>query len=49
MMYQDSWSLYDTPRHPKKWMFHPRKRSIAMPMLTIITAGFMIFELVSHI
>jgi hypothetical protein len=48
-MYQDSWSLYDTPRHPKKWMFHPRKRSALMPMLTILTAGFMIFELVSRI
>jgi hypothetical protein len=45
-MYQDS--LYDTPRHPKKWLFHPRKRSFAMPLLTMMTAGFVIFELVSR-
>ena len=48
-MYQDSRSLYDTPRHPKKWMFHPRKRSVMLPLLTIMTAGFAIFELVSRI
>jgi hypothetical protein len=48
-MYQDSWSLYDTPRHPKKWLFHPRKRSFALPLLAMMTAGFALFELASRI
>ncbi|HEU0162991.1 MAG TPA: hypothetical protein VFQ69_11345 [Rhizomicrobium sp.] len=29
-MYQDSWGLYEV-RRPRKWIFHPRRRSYAMP------------------
>jgi hypothetical protein len=41
-MFNDSWSLYDTPRHPRKWIFHPRKRS----WLPQIISGFAILGLV---
>lgn len=47
-MFQDSWSLYETPRHPRKWIFHPRKRSLLPPMLSLMAAGFVLFELFSR-
>lgn len=47
-MFQDNWGLYDAPRHPKKWIFHPRKRSVMPPLVTIMIAGFMIFEAFSR-
>ncbi|HEY0265590.1 MAG TPA: hypothetical protein VGC16_02490 [Rhizomicrobium sp.] len=46
-MFQDSWALYEAPR-PKKWMFHPQKRRIMPSLLTIMAAGFVIFEAVSR-
>jgi len=29
-MYQDSWGLYEM-RRPRKWIFHPRRRSYVLP------------------
>jgi hypothetical protein len=46
-MFQDSWGLYEA-RHPKKWIFHQRKRSVLMPMLTIIAAIGLVFEAISR-
>jgi hypothetical protein len=46
-MFQDSWGLYEA-RRPKKWIFHPRKRSVVMPMLTIMAAIAVVFEAVSR-
>ena len=43
-MLQNSWSVYDAPAHPKKWIFHPRKRSIAGPLFTIAAAVVVLFE-----
>jgi hypothetical protein len=52
-MFQDSWTLYDDePVYPKKWIFHPRKRSlkrsVMMPLFSIATAAFVIFEAFSR-
>lgn len=47
-MLEDSWCFYEE-RLPKRWMFHPRKRSIAAPLFTIVTAIAVIFEAVSHL
>jgi hypothetical protein len=48
-MFQDSWTLYDDePVYPKKWIFHPRKRSIMMPLFSIATAALVIFEAFSR-
>jgi len=47
-MYQDSWGLYEA-RHPKKWIFHPRKRSVVGPLLTVMAAIVMVFEAVSRL
>lgn len=46
-MYQDSWGLYEAPR-PKKWIFHPRKRSIMGPLFTIGAAVLVLFEAFSR-
>jgi hypothetical protein len=44
-MFQDSWTLYDDePTHPKRWIFHPRKRSVMGPLLTIGAAMLVLFE-----
>jgi hypothetical protein len=44
-MFQDSWTLYDDePIRPKKWIFHPRKRSVMGPLLTIGAALLVLFE-----
>jgi hypothetical protein len=47
MMFQDSWGLYEAP-HPKKWIFHPRKRSIMGPLFTIGAAVLVLFEAFSR-
>ena len=46
-MFQDSWGLYEA-RHPKKWIFHPRKRSVVMPMLPVMAALVLVYETVSR-
>ena len=46
-MLQDSWSFYEEPM-PRKWIFHPRKRSLIGPMLTIAAALVVVFEAVSR-
>ena len=43
-MFLDSGDTYDAPRHPKKWIFHPRKRSMMPSMISIMIAGFVIYE-----
>ena len=52
-MFQDSWTLYDDePAYPKKWIFHPRKRSIAKPvfgLFTIVCAVLVLFEIFSRV
>jgi hypothetical protein len=49
-MYQDSWGLYEAPRHPKKWIFHPRKkRSVMGPLLTVMAAIVLFYETVSRL
>ncbi|HEU4549087.1 MAG TPA: hypothetical protein VFS01_05275 [Rhizomicrobium sp.] len=47
-MYQESRELYAAPRHPKRWIFHPRKRSLMPPLISLLAAGFVIFEVVSR-
>ena len=48
-MFQDSWGLYDeAPAYPKKWIFHPRKRSVVGPLLTIGAALLVLFEAFSR-
>ena len=48
-MFQDSWTLYDDePIRPKKWIFHPRKRSMMGPLLTIGAAMLLLFEAFSR-
>ena len=46
-MLQDSWCFYET-RMPKKRIFHPRKRSLIAPLLTIVAAVVVVFEAVSR-
>ena len=48
-MLHDNWELYETPRHPKKWIFYPRKRSVMPSLFSIMAAGFVIFEAFSHL
>ena len=48
-MFQDSWTLYDAePIRPKKWIFHPRKRSVMGPLMTLGTAVIVLFEIFSR-
>ena len=47
-MFQDNWELYETPRHPKKWIFYPRKRSALPSLFSIMAACAVIFVAVSH-
>jgi hypothetical protein len=46
-MLQDSWCFYEEP-NPRKRIFHPRKRSMAGPLLTIAAAVLVVFEAVSR-
>ncbi|MBN9590135.1 MAG: hypothetical protein J0G99_14170 [Alphaproteobacteria bacterium] len=48
-MLQDSWRADEAPRHPKKWIFHPRKRSVMPPLISLMAAGFVIFEVLTHL
>ena len=48
-MFQDSWTLYDDePAYPKKWIFHPRKRSVVGPLLSISAALLVLFAAFSQ-
>lgn len=48
-MFQDSWTLYDDePIRPKKWIFHPRKRSVMGPLMTLGAAVIVLFEAFSR-
>jgi len=47
VMLQDSWSFYEEPM-PRRRIFHPRKRSLVGPMLTIAAALVVVFEAVSR-
>lgn len=46
-MFQDSWGLYEAP-YPRKRIFHPRKRPVVLPLLTIMAAAVVVFEAVSR-
>lgn len=46
-MLQDSWCFYET-RMPRKRIFHPRKRSLIVPLLSAAAAMVVVFEAVSH-
>lgn len=46
-MLQDSWCFYEE-RSPRRRIFHPRKRSIIGPLLTIAAALAVVFEAVSR-
>jgi hypothetical protein len=46
-MFQDGWGLYEA-RHPKKWIFHPRKRSVMGPLFTLGAAVLVLFEAFSR-
>jgi hypothetical protein len=46
-MLQDSWCFYEE-RLPKKRIFHPRRRNLLGPLLTIAAAIVVVFEGVSH-
>ena len=41
-MYQDSWGLYEV-RRPRKWIFHPRRRSYAIPAAAASLALLLVF------
>jgi hypothetical protein len=45
-MLQNSWGVYEAP-YPKKWIFHPRKRSLMGPLFTIAAAAA-VFAAVVH-
>jgi len=47
-MLQDSWCFYEE-RMPRKRIFHPRKRSLIGPMLTVAAALVVVFETVSRL
>ena len=44
-MLQDSWCFYEE-RLPKRRIFHPRKRNVIGPLLTIVAAVLVVFEAV---
>jgi|GEM_PF-1608204 hypothetical protein len=46
-MFQDSWGLYEAP-YSRRRIFHPRKRSVALPLLTIMAAAVLVFEALSR-
>ncbi len=47
-MLQDSWCFYEE-RLPKKRIFHPRKRTIISPLMTVAAALLVVFEAVSRL
>jgi hypothetical protein len=46
-MFQDSWGLYEAP-YSRRRIFHPRKRSVGLPLLTIMAAAVLVFEALSR-
>jgi hypothetical protein len=46
-MLDNTWCIYEE-RLPKKRMFHPRKRSVMGPLLTVAGAVLLVFEAVSR-
>lgn len=46
-MFQDSWGLYEAP-YSKRRIFHPRKRSVALPLITLLAAAVAVFEALSR-
>jgi hypothetical protein len=46
-MFQDSWGLYEAP-YSRRRIFHPRKRSVVLPLLTIMAAAVLAFEALSR-
>jgi hypothetical protein len=46
-MFQDSWGLYEAP-YSKRRIFHPRKRSVALPLMTVLAAALAVFEALSR-
>jgi hypothetical protein len=47
MMFQDSWGLYEAP-YSRRRIFHPRKRSVVLPLMTIMAAALVVFEALSR-
>ena len=47
MMYQDSWGLYEAP-YSRKRIFHPRRRPVILPLMTVLAGALMVFEAVSR-
>jgi hypothetical protein len=47
-MLDNTWCIYEE-RLPKKRMFHPRKRSVMGPLLTVAAAVLVVFEAVSRL
>ncbi|MDB5739498.1 MAG: hypothetical protein JWP16_538 [Alphaproteobacteria bacterium] len=46
-MFQDSWGLYEAP-YSRRRIFHPRKRSVTLPLLTLLAAAVAVFEALSR-
>lgn len=46
-MLQNSWCFYEE-RLPRKRIFHPRRRSVLGPLLTVMAAIAVVFEAVSR-
>jgi hypothetical protein len=46
-MFQDSWGLYEAP-YSRRRIFHPRKRSVVLPLVTIMAAALVVFEALSR-
>ena len=46
-MYEGSWGVYEAPV-PRRRMFHARKRSVVLPLMTIMAAALAVFEAVSR-
>ena len=47
-MYEGSWSVYEAPV-PRRRMFGPRRRSLVLPLLTMLAGVLMAFEAVSRL
>lgn len=47
-MLENSWCFYEE-RLPKRWIFHPRKRSFAGSFFTVLAAITVIVVAVTHL
>ena len=47
-MYEGSWNVYEVPV-PRRWMFRTRRRSVVLPLLTMLAAALVAFEAVSRL